>query len=197
MLNDLTYEKVVEEAGPNQILVFVHSPQHTMKTAPFIRDKAIQQHMSAQFVKINPDVLRQEAETVKNTELRHLLPFAFGIHHAGMTPSHRLLLQRMFRDGQIQVLIATATLAWHVHLPPHRVIIKGTQVYSAERGQWVQSSNQHVLQILPRPGHPQFDTEGEGILITSHASLHYHLSLLNQQLPIQRHFISPLLSSIL
>src|ERR1700733_14309697 len=84
MLNDLTYEKVVEEAGPNHILVFVHSPQHTMKTAPFIRHKAIQQHMSAHFVKINPDVLRQETETVKNTELRHLLPFAFGIHHAAM-----------------------------------------------------------------------------------------------------------------
>ena len=50
MLNDLTYEKVAEQAGRNQVLVFVHSRKDTAKTARFIRDKAIEQNIADQFV---------------------------------------------------------------------------------------------------------------------------------------------------
>ena len=140
--------------------------------------------------------MEEEAENSKNTELKDLLPSGFGIHHAGMTRADRLLVERMFRDGQIQVLIATATLAWGVNLPAHRVIIKGgTQVYSPERGQWIELSNQDVLQMLARAGRPQFDTEG-GIIITSHTELQYYLSLLNQQLPIESQLISRLVDDL-
>ena len=38
-----------------------------------------------------------------------------------------------------------------------------------------------VLQMLGRAGRPQYDSKGEGILITSHSELQYYLSLMNQQ----------------
>ena len=62
MLNDLTFEKVAEQAGRNQVLVFVHSRKDTAKTARFIRDKAVEQGIADAFVTGNPDVLRREAE---------------------------------------------------------------------------------------------------------------------------------------
>ena len=40
-------------------------------------------------------------------------------------------------------------------------------------------------QMLGRAGRPQYDTKGEGILITNHSELQYYLSLLNQQLPVE------------
>lgn len=49
-----------------------------------------------------------------------------------------------------------------------------------------------VFQMLGRAGRPQYDTKGEGILITSHAELQYYLSLLNQQLPIESQMVSKL-----
>lgn len=49
-----------------------------------------------------------------------------------------------------------------------------------------------AFQMLGRAGRPQYDTKGEGILITSHAELQYYLSLLNQQLPIESQMVSKL-----
>lgn len=71
---------------------------------------------------------RTEAEQVKNLELKDLLPYGFAIHHAGMTRVDRTLVEDLFDDKHIQVLVSTATLAWGVNLPAHTVIIKGTQV---------------------------------------------------------------------
>ena len=45
-----------------------------------------------------------------------------------MTRVDRTLVEELFADGHIQVLVSTATLAWGVNLPAHTVIIKGTQV---------------------------------------------------------------------
>jgi pre-mRNA-splicing helicase BRR2 len=66
------------------------------------------------------------------------------------------------------VLVSTATLAWGVNLPAHTVIIKGTQIYSPEKGKWVELSPQDVLQMMGRAGRPQYDTVGEGIILTNH-----------------------------
>lgn len=45
-----------------------------------------------------------------------------------MSRADRTLVEDLFSDGHVQVLVSTATLAWGVNLPAHTVIIKGTQV---------------------------------------------------------------------
>jgi activating signal cointegrator complex subunit 3 len=75
---------------------------------------------------------------------------------------------QFFRDGLIKVLVCTATLAWGVNLPAHTVLIKGTQLYSAERGAFVDLGILDVMQIFGRAGRPQYDSSGEGIIITTH-----------------------------
>jgi superfamily II RNA helicase len=93
-----------------------------------------------------------------------------------------LQVEDLFADGHIQVLVSTSTLAWGVNLPAHTVIIKGTQIYSPEKGAWVELSALDVLQMLGRAGRPQYyDSEGQGIVITTQSELQYYLSLLNQQ----------------
>ncbi len=65
---------------------------------------------------------------LQNLELKDLLPYGFAIHHAGMNRIERTLVEELFADRHIQVLVSTATLAWGVNLPARVVIIKGTQV---------------------------------------------------------------------
>jgi len=70
------------------------------------------------------------------------------------------LVEQLFADRHLNILVSTATLAWGVNLPAHTVIIKGTQVYSPEEGRWIELSLQDVMQMLGRAGRPKFDERG-------------------------------------
>ncbi|RYY32345.1 hypothetical protein EON62_05465, partial [archaeon] len=98
----------------------------------------------------------------------------------------------MFAAGVIKILVCTATLAWGVNLPAHTVIIKGTQIYDAEAGGFNDLGMLDVMQIFGRAGRPQFDTSGEGIILTSHDKLQHYLQMLTQSLPIESSFIKAL-----
>lgn len=126
VMNEIVYEKTMEHAGKNQVLVFVHSRKETGKTARAIRDMCLEKDTLGSFLRegsASMEVLRSEAEQVKNHELKELLPYGFAIHHAGMTKVDRTLVEDLFADRHIQVLVSTATLAWGVNLPAHTVSI--------------------------------------------------------------------------
>jgi pre-mRNA-splicing helicase BRR2 len=201
IMNEVTYTKVMEQVGQNkqQMLIFVHSRKETAKTAKYVRDKALELETIGQILRTDAgsrELLREEAESSIDRDLKDLLPYGFGIHHAGMNRVDRTAVEELFDKGHIQVLVCTATLAWGVNLPAHTVVIKGTQIYSPEKGSWVELSPQDILQMLGRAGRPQFDSYGEGIIITSQTEMQYYLSLLNQQLPIESQFISKLADNL-
>ncbi|KAL0326538.1 UNVERIFIED_CONTAM: DExH-box ATP-dependent RNA helicase DExH12 [Sesamum angustifolium] len=195
LMNDVCYEKVISVAGKHQVLIFVHSRKETTKTARAIRDTALANDTLGKFLKrdsASREILQSHTELVKSSDLKDLLPYGFAIHHAGMVRADRQIVEELFADGHVQVLVSTATLAWGVNLPAHTVIIKGTQIYNPEKGVWTELSPLDVMQMLGRAGRPQYDTYGEGIIITGHSELQYYLSLMNQQLPIESQFISKL-----
>ncbi|CRJ82289.1 hypothetical protein BN1708_016972, partial [Verticillium longisporum] len=109
----------------------------------------------------------RDMKSSKAKDLRELIPKGLGIHHAGMARSDRNLMERLFGEGVIKVLCCTATLAWGVNLPAAAVIIKGTQVYSAQDGKFVDLGILDVLQIFGRAGRPQFEDTGIGMICTT------------------------------
>ena len=136
--------------------------------------------------------MQAQQELCESQDLKDVLAFGIGIHHAGLSKKDRLLVEDLFAAGYLQVLCSTATLAWGVNLPAHTVILKGTQIYSPEKGKWVELSPQDVLQMMGRAGRPQYDTVGEGIIITQHSEMQYYLSMNNMQLPIESQMIAQL-----
>lgn len=194
--NEICYEKaLVQRRNGNQMLIFVHSRAETGKTAKALRDLALERDELSNFVReggATQEILREEVDTVKNADLKEVLTYGMAIHHAGMARTDRELVEDLFADGHIAVLCTTATLAWGVNLPAHAVIIKGTQIYDPSKGRWAELSPLDVLQMLGRAGRPQYDSEGEGIIMTAHSELQYYLSLTNLQLPVESQLIKTL-----
>eukprot|EP00611_Tribonema_gayanum_P026985 TRINITY_DN6549_c0_g3_i1.p1 TRINITY_DN6549_c0_g3~~TRINITY_DN6549_c0_g3_i1.p1 ORF type:complete len:2065 (-),score=717.17 TRINITY_DN6549_c0_g3_i1:1631-7681(-) len=199
LMNEICYDKVLAQAGRNQVLIFVHSRAETVKTAKALRDMFAENDKLGTLVKpgsASAEVLRMEAQNAKGDDLKDILPFGFAVHHAGMPRADRNLVEDLFENKHCQVLVSTATLAWGVNLPAHTVILKGTQMYSPEKGAWVELSPLDVLQMMGRAGRPQYDSEGEGIILTQHSELQYYLSLNNQQLPIESQYLTRLADNL-
>ncbi|KAK9842537.1 hypothetical protein WJX81_005041 [Elliptochloris bilobata] len=199
LMNEICYSKVLESAGKHQVLIFVHSRKETAKTARFLKEEALREDKLSLFMKessASREVLQTEAEGCLDNALKDLLPFGFAIHHAGMARTDRALVEDLFADGHVQVLVSTATLAWGVNLPAHKVIIKGTQVYNPEVGAWGELSPLDVMQMFGRAGRPQYDDYGEGVIITGHSELQFYLSLFNQQLPIESQYVGTIADNL-
>jgi len=194
--NEICFEKAISQRrNGNQMLIFVHSRAETGKTAKALRDIALERDELSMFVReggATQEILREELAGVKHADLKEVLQYGFAIHHAGMARVDRELVEDLFADGHISVLCCTATLAWGVNLPAHAVIIRGTQIYNPSKGRWAELSPLDVLQMLGRAGRPQYDSEGEGIIMTAHSELQYYLSLMNIQLPVESQMIKAL-----
>ncbi|KAL0682122.1 hypothetical protein Bca4012_048969 [Brassica carinata] len=187
LMNDLCYEKVLAGAGKQQ--------EGNSKNCKCNKGHRNANDTLSRFLKedsASREVLQSQIDLIKNVDLKNLLPYGFAIHHAGLTRGDREIVEALFGEGHVQVLVSTATLAWGVNLPAHTVIIKGTQVYNPEKGAWMELSPLDVMQMLGRAGRPQYDEYGEGIIITGYSELQYYLSLMNEQLPIESQFISKL-----
>jgi antiviral helicase SLH1 len=199
-LEAVTFEKVVDMLRlGHQVMVFVHSRKDTLSTARQLYERAVHEGVVDLFDStLHPDydLAIREVKNSRGKELRELLPKGMGTHHAGMPRSDRNLMERLFAKGVINVLCCTATLAWGVNLPAAAVIIKGTQLYSAEAGKFVDLGILDVLQIFGRAGRPQFQDSGIGFICTTHDKLQHYLSAVTQQQPIESRFSKHLVDNL-
>jgi len=95
------------------------------------------------------------AESVKN---------GAAFHHAGLSGSHRKIIEDAFREGKIKVLAATPTLAFGVNLPARMVVIHDYRRYEFGYGYYPISVLEYK-QMAGRAGRPKYDKVGEAILI--------------------------------
>ncbi|TEB14923.1 nucleoside-triphosphatase, partial [Perkinsus sp. BL_2016] len=185
------HEAVLEPAGQYSVLVFVHSRRDTFLTGKFLVDKAVKDGVIGDVLGdiasreiIKSELSRFQAMSIENTTL---LPYGIGVHHAGLKADERRLVESLFSDGHIKVLVSTLTLAVGVNLPSRKVIIKGTEVLGVSEGGSARTtlSAMDMLQMLGRAGRPQFDTQGIGVVITKKEDLGKIMALANCQVDIQ------------
>ncbi|XXG94420.1 Putative steryl acetyl hydrolase mug81 [Hypoxylon texense] len=199
-LDTVAFEKVRDMLEQDhQVMVFVHSRRDTLLTAKMLYDKAAEDMSTDLFDPIGHPYYEQAVREMKSSkarELRDLLAKGLGIHHAGLARSDRNLMERLFAEGVIKVLCCTATLAWGVNLPAAAVVIKGTQVYSAQDGKFVDLGILDVLQIFGRAGRPQFEDTGIGMICTTADRLDHYLRAVTEQQPIESKFSSKLVDNL-
>jgi superfamily II DNA/RNA helicase len=91
-------------------------------------------------------------------KLKQMLRRGVGVHHAGLLPKYRRVVEDLFEKKLLSVCLCTETLAAGINLPARSVVIT-----SLMKGPWgkeklIDASTAH--QIFGRAGRPQFDTEG-------------------------------------
>jgi len=87
-------------------MIFVHSRKETVKTARYLRDRALADDLLSKFIRSDAasrEILTAESEATNDAALKDILPYGFGVHHAGMRRADRTQVEAMFAGGHIQV----------------------------------------------------------------------------------------------
>ncbi|OFK23565.1 RNA helicase [Olsenella sp. HMSC062G07] len=90
--------------------------------------------------------------------LRRLLLTGVGVHHAGMLPRYRLLVERLAQQGLLPVICGTDTLGVGINVPIHTVLLTQLTKFDGRRMRRLNAREFH--QVAGRAGRAGFDSEG-------------------------------------
>ncbi|HEX2253768.1 MAG TPA: DUF3516 domain-containing protein [Thermoanaerobaculia bacterium] len=91
-------------------------------------------------------------------ELRRFLSFGIGVHHAGLLPKYRLLVEQLSQQGLLRVICGTDTLGVGVNIPIRTVLFTRLSKYDGKKVSIL--SVRDFQQIAGRAGRKGFDEEG-------------------------------------
>ncbi len=91
-------------------------------------------------------------------KLKQMLRRGVGVHHAGLLPKYRRVVEDLFEKKLLSVALCTETLAAGINLPARSVVLTSLVKGPFSKEKVIDPSSAH--QIFGRAGRPQYDTEG-------------------------------------
>ncbi|MCY2939846.1 MAG: DEAD/DEAH box helicase [Planctomycetota bacterium] len=91
-------------------------------------------------------------------KLIQVLRRGIGVHHAGLLPRYRRIVEKLFERKLLSVAVCTETLAAGINLPARSVIITSLAKGQAGKQKLIDPST--AAQIFGRAGRPQYDDKG-------------------------------------
>lgn len=91
-------------------------------------------------------------------KLKQMLVRGVGVHHAGVLPKHKEIVEDLFKRKLVPFVICTETLAAGINLPARSVVLTTLLKGKPREKKLVPPSAAH--QMFGRAGRPQFDSKG-------------------------------------
>ena len=94
-------------------------------------------------------------------EIKRLLRHGIGVHHAGLLPKYRVLVEQLAQQGKLKIICGTDTLGVGVNVPIRTVVFTALSKYDGEKMGILKARDFH--QICGRAGRKGFDDRGSVI----------------------------------
>ncbi len=111
--------------------------------------------------------IARELETVRfdtpyGKELQRFLRVGIGVHHAGLLPKYRLLVEKLSQTGMLKVVSGTDSLGVGVNIPIRTVVFRGLSKFDGQKTRLLSARQFH--QISGRAGRKGFDDHGRVVV---------------------------------
>ncbi len=145
-----------EEARFTPALVFCFNREECWNVAEQLRGKRV---LSAgQQAQLNEELKRFDWSQGAGPKLKQLLLRGVGVHHAGVLPKYRRIVEDLFQRKLLSVAACTETLSAGINLPARSVVVPNILKGPPGKKKILDPSTAH--QIFGRAGRPQYDTRG-------------------------------------
>ncbi|AKT50312.1 DEAD/DEAH box helicase [Arsenicicoccus sp. oral taxon 190] len=108
--------------------------------------------------------------------LQRLVRHGIGVHHAGMLPKYRRLVETLAQQGLLKVICGTDTLGVGINVPIRTVLLTGLTKFDGSRQRVLKAREFH--QIAGRAGRAGFDTAGTVVVQAPDHVIENHKALL-------------------
>lgn len=95
-------------------------------------------------------------------ELARFIPHGIGVHHAGMLPKYRLLVEKLAQKGLLKVICGTDTLGVGINIPLRSVLFTQLCKFDGDKVKILSVRDFH--QIAGRAGRRGYDTQGSVVV---------------------------------
>lgn len=193
LMNKPAFQAIREHAPNSPTLVFVSSRRQTRITSMELINFMITENNTRQWLKMSEnEILDIIDHDISDETLKHTLEYGVGVHHAGLLEKDRMIVEDLFLNQKILVLVATSTLAWGVNFPAHLVVVKGTEYYDAKLKRYIDMPVTDVLQMMGRAGRPQFDETGVAVVFVHDIKKGFYKKFLYEPFPVESHMLEAL-----
>ena len=162
----LSYE-FVETALEGTVELAIRAGQAPIYAVHFSQDSALKSASSLASYGVSTreqrDLIKEACKgtrfsTAFGKTLQRLLYAGVGVHHAGMLPRYRLLVEKLAQQGLLPVICGTDTLGVGINVPIHTVLLTALAKFDGRRQRRLNAREFH--QIAGRAGRSGYDTEG-------------------------------------
>jgi superfamily II DNA/RNA helicase len=111
-----------------------------------------------QKARLHAEVNRLDWSQGVGPKMKQILHRGVGVHHAGLLPKYRRVVEDLFERKLLAVAVCTETLAAGINLPARSVVLSSLAKGPFGKQKLIDASTAH--QIFGRAGRPQFDDRG-------------------------------------
>jgi superfamily II DNA/RNA helicase len=167
----LTYVWVPDQLLTEQLVLMAKGDGHTRKMPALVfcfnRDecwnvaeqlKGLPLVQEAQKAALHAEVAKLEWTQGVGPKMKQMLHRGVGVHHAGLLPKYRRVVEDLFLRKLLACVICTETLASGINLPARSVVLASLVKGPFGKERLVDAST--AQQIFGRAGRPQYDDKG-------------------------------------
>lgn len=188
-MNKSVYQAICQYAHESSALIFVSSRKQTRITGYELVKFLVSDNNPQKWMHCDPHELEIIKMRLVDQDLAQLLNFGIGMHHAALTENDRSIVEELYVNQKIQVLIATATLAWGVNFPARLVVVKGTEYFDGATKRYVDMPITDVIQMVGRAGRPQFDKTGVACVMVQENKKNFYRKFLFEPFPVESNLL--------
>ncbi len=137
-------------------LIFCFNREQCWTVAEQLKGKRVvsdtQQKQIAAFLE------EQDMSPGAGPKLKRILMRGIGVHHAGVLPRYRRLVEALFQEKLLSLCVCTETLAAGINLPARSVVLP--TLLKGPRGKMKLIEPSAAHQMFGRAGRPQYDDRG-------------------------------------
>ena len=94
-----------------------------------------------------------------------LLSKGIGVHHGGLLPIAKEIVEILFQEGLIKVLFTTETFSMGINMPARTVVFTSIEKYDGEKYRWLGGGE--YIQMSGRAGRRGLDSKGVCVLMAN------------------------------